>query len=104
MDREARLRAFAAFAQRRSFSAAARELRISQPAVSNLLPEVLVAFQRAHPAVRVSLLGGPSAQTMDALRAHHADPPHRADELGSREAVRGPWRWRGRLQSVHHRG
>src|SRR5262252_7578765 len=31
---EARLRAFAAFARRRSFSAAAAELRISQPAVS----------------------------------------------------------------------
>jgi len=31
---EARLRAFAAFARRRSFSAAAQELRISQPAVS----------------------------------------------------------------------
>jgi DNA-binding transcriptional LysR family regulator len=143
MDLEARLRAFAAFARRRSFSAAARDLRISQPAVSKhvadverragvklverrpqggmltpagefvanhvlraqallahaergvaefrqrptgeltiaasgvpatyLLPEVLVAFQRAHPAARVSLIGGPSAQTMDALRAHRAE-------------------------------
>lgn len=34
MHLEARLRAFAAFARRRSFSAAAAELRISQPAVS----------------------------------------------------------------------
>ena len=34
MELEARLRAFAAFARRRSFSAAAAELRISQPAVS----------------------------------------------------------------------
>ena len=34
MELEARLRAFAAFARRRSFSAAATELRISQPAVS----------------------------------------------------------------------
>jgi DNA-binding transcriptional LysR family regulator len=34
MQLEARLRAFAAFARRRSFSAAAAELRISQPAVS----------------------------------------------------------------------
>ena len=34
MELEARLRAFAALARRRSFSGAARELRISQPAVS----------------------------------------------------------------------
>jgi len=34
MQLEARLRAFSAFARRRSFSAAAAELRISQPAVS----------------------------------------------------------------------
>src|ERR1700746_607686 len=34
MELEARLRAFAAFARRRSFSAAAAALRISQPAVS----------------------------------------------------------------------
>src|SRR5258708_24917717 len=34
MELEARLRAFAAFARRRTFSAAAAELRISQPAVS----------------------------------------------------------------------
>src|SRR5260370_37935449 len=40
MDLEARLRAFAAFARRRSFSAAARELRISQPAVSKHIAEV----------------------------------------------------------------
>jgi hypothetical protein len=34
MELEARLRAFTAFARRRSFSGAAAELRISQPAVS----------------------------------------------------------------------
>jgi LysR family transcriptional regulator, transcriptional activator of the cysJI operon len=143
MDLEARLRAFAAFARRRSFSAAARELRISQPAVSKhiaevereagvklvvrrprggeltpageflanhvlrahallaqaargvgefrqrvtgsltvvasgvpatyLLPEVVVAFQRAHPGVRVSIVSGNSVQTMDALRSHRAE-------------------------------
>ena len=143
MELEARLRAFAAFARRRSFSAAARELRISQPAVSKhiadverevgvklvvrqprggqltpageflanhvlrarallmqasrgvgefsqrvtgaltivasgvpatyLLPEVVVAFQRAHPGVRVSIVPGNSAQTMDALRSHRAE-------------------------------
>jgi DNA-binding transcriptional LysR family regulator len=40
MDLEARLRAFAAFARRRSFSAAAQELRISQPAVSKHVADV----------------------------------------------------------------
>jgi DNA-binding transcriptional LysR family regulator len=143
MELEARLRAFAAFARRRSFSAAARELRISQPAVSKhiadmeravgvrlvvrrsrggeltpageflanhvlrahallvqasrgiggfgqritrtltivasgvpatyLLPEVVVAFQRAHPGARVIIVPGSSAQTMDALRSHRAE-------------------------------
>jgi DNA-binding transcriptional LysR family regulator len=143
MELEARLRAFAAFARCRSFSAAARELRISQPAVSKhiadverqvgvklvarqprggaltpageflanhvlraqallaqavrgvgefrervvgsltivaggvpatyLLPEVVIAFQRVHPDVRVTILPGASAQTMDALRSHRAE-------------------------------
>jgi DNA-binding transcriptional LysR family regulator len=143
MDLEARLRAFAAFARRRSFSAAARELRISQPAVSKhiaevereagvklvvrgprggeltpageflanhvlrahallaqaargvgefrhrvtgsltvvasgvpatyLLPEVVVAFQRAHPGVQVRIVQGNSTHTMDALRSHRAE-------------------------------
>jgi DNA-binding transcriptional LysR family regulator len=143
MELEARLRAFAAFARRRSFSAAARELRISQPAVSKhiaevereagvklvvrrprggdltpageflanhvlrahallaqasrgigefrervtgaltivasgvpatyLLPETVVAFQRAHPGVHVNIVSGNSAQTMDALRSHRAE-------------------------------
>jgi DNA-binding transcriptional LysR family regulator len=40
MDLEARLRAFAALARRRSFSAAAQELRISQPAVSKHVADV----------------------------------------------------------------
>lgn len=40
MHLEARLRAFAAFARRRSFSAAAAELRISQPAVSKHIVEL----------------------------------------------------------------
>jgi len=40
MELEARLRAFAAFARRRSFSAAAAELRISQPAVSKHVAEL----------------------------------------------------------------
>jgi DNA-binding transcriptional LysR family regulator len=140
---EARLRAFAAVSRRRSFSAAARELAISQPAVSKhiadierrlevrlierrrqgaeltaagafladsvlraeallaqaarsvtnfrrpptgsltiaasgvpatyLLPEVAIAFQRTYPGVRVSIVSAPSAQTMDALRAHRAE-------------------------------
>jgi DNA-binding transcriptional LysR family regulator len=38
-----------------------------------LLPEVVVAFQRAHPDVKVRIVPGPSAQTMDALRAHRAE-------------------------------
>ncbi len=40
MEVEARLRAFAAFARRRSFSAAAQELRISQPAVSKHIADL----------------------------------------------------------------
>jgi len=40
MDMEARLRAFTAFARCRSFSAAALELRISQPAVSKHIADV----------------------------------------------------------------
>ena len=43
MDLEARLRAFAAVARRRSFSAAAKELRISQPAVSQHLKVLKIA-------------------------------------------------------------
>jgi DNA-binding transcriptional LysR family regulator len=40
MRLEARLRAFAAFARQKSFSAAAAELRISQPAVSKHIAEL----------------------------------------------------------------
>src|ERR1700748_1873792 len=40
MHLEARLRAFAAFVRRRSFSAAAAELRISQPAVSKHISDL----------------------------------------------------------------
>jgi len=40
MKLEARLRAFAAFARKRSFSAAAVELRISQPAISKHIAEL----------------------------------------------------------------
>jgi DNA-binding transcriptional LysR family regulator len=40
MRLEARLRAFAAFARRRSFSAAAAELSISQPAVSKHIADL----------------------------------------------------------------
>lgn len=40
MQLEARLRAFAAFARRRSFSGAAQDLRISQPAVSKHIAEI----------------------------------------------------------------
>jgi DNA-binding transcriptional LysR family regulator len=40
MQLEARLRAFAAFARRRSFSGAAQDLRISQPAVSKHVADI----------------------------------------------------------------
>jgi len=45
MKLEARLRAFAAFARQRSFSAAATELRISQPAVSKHIAELEHALE-----------------------------------------------------------
>jgi LysR family transcriptional regulator, transcriptional activator of the cysJI operon len=180
MDLEARLRAFAAVARRHSFSAAARELRISQPAVSKhvadieqrlgvrlverrsrggeltaagafladyvlraeallaqaarsvtefrqpptgsltiaasgvpatyLLPEVAVAFQRAYPTVRVSIVSATSAQMMDALRAHRAEfgvvggfaaaPEIEAESLVEEEiVVVGPPRYAGRRLS-----
>jgi DNA-binding transcriptional LysR family regulator len=44
MKLEARLRAFAAFARQRSFSAAAAELRISQPAISKHIAELELAL------------------------------------------------------------
>jgi DNA-binding transcriptional LysR family regulator len=179
MDLEARLRAFAAVSRRRSFSAAARELGISQPAVSKhvadierrlgvrlierrrrgaeltaagafladyilraqallaqaarsvtdfrrpptgsltivasgvpatyLLPEVAITFQRV-PGVRVSIVSAPSAQTMDALRAHRADfgvvggfaaaPEIEAEPLVEEDiVVVGPPRYAGRRVS-----
>lgn len=44
MKLEARLRAFAAFARQRSFSAAAAELRISQPAISRHIADLEAAL------------------------------------------------------------
>ena len=44
MKLEARLRAFAALARQRSFSAAAAELRVSQPAVSKHIAELETAI------------------------------------------------------------
>jgi len=38
-----------------------------------LLPEVIVAFARAHPNVRVQIRAAASVQTMDALRSHQAE-------------------------------
>jgi len=177
MNLEARLRAFAAVSRRRSFSAAARELGISQPAVSKhvadierrlevrlierrrrgaeltaagtfladyvlraeallaqaargvtefrqpatglltiaasgvpatyLLPEIVIAFRRAHPGVRVSIITAPSAQTMEALRAHRAEfgvvggfaaaPEIEAEPLMEEDiVVVGPPQWAGR--------
>jgi LysR family transcriptional regulator, transcriptional activator of the cysJI operon len=143
MELDARLRAFAAFARRLSFSAAAQDLHISQPAVSKhvadleqtlglklvergrrggaltsageflanyvlraesllaqaelgaaefrapgsgaltivaagtigtyLLPEIIAAFDQAHPGVRVSLQLGTSLKTVEWLRSHRAE-------------------------------
>ena len=61
MKLEARLRAFAAFARQRSFSAAAAELRISQPAVSKHIAELehvigLELVERARRAARSRVL------------------------------------------------
>ncbi len=75
-----------------------------------LLPEVAVAFQRAHPGVRVSIVSAPSAQTMDALRAHRAEfgvvggfaaaPEIEAEPLVEEEiVVVGPPRYAGRRLS-----
>jgi DNA-binding transcriptional LysR family regulator len=177
---EARLRAVAAVSRRRSFSAAARELGISQPAVSKhiadierrlgvrlierrrqgaeltaagafladsvlraeallahaargitefrqpptglltiaasgvpatyLLPEIVIAFRRAHPGVRVNIITAPSAQTMEALRAHRAEfgvvggfaaaPEIEAEPLMEEDiVVVGPPQWAGRRLS-----
>jgi LysR family transcriptional regulator, transcriptional activator of the cysJI operon len=142
MELEARLRAFAAFARQRSFSAAASELRISQPAVSKhvadlerivglklversrrgaltnagdflanhvlraqsllaqaalgiaqfrergigslsivatwltgtfLLSEIIADFRHSHPAIRLALRLGTTAQAMELLRSHEAE-------------------------------
>ena len=141
MELGARLRAFAGFVRRGSFTAAAEELRISQPAVSKhiadmerdlgvklierrsraltlagqflathvlraeailaqaalgvaalrepglgvlsviasgtpgtyLLPDVIAAFQQAHPAVRVAFELGTSTEVVSAVRAHRSE-------------------------------
>jgi ATP-dependent DNA ligase len=49
MKLEARLRAFAAYARQRSFSTAATELRISQPAISKHIAELEHATATAAP-------------------------------------------------------
>jgi DNA-binding transcriptional LysR family regulator len=75
-----------------------------------LLPEVVVTFQRAHPNVRVSIVPGASAQTMDALRSHRAElgvvggfaaaPEIEAEPLVEEEiVVVGPPRLAGRRMS-----
>jgi len=72
-----------------------------------LLPEVAIAFQRAHPGVRVSIVSAPSAQTMEALRGHRAEfgvvggfaaaPEIEAEPLVEEEiVVVGPSQWAGR--------
>src|SRR5262249_41723285 len=44
-----------------------------------LLPEVVVAFERAHPGVHVSIVQANSAQTMDALAHTVPSSPSSAD-------------------------
>ena len=141
MELGARLRAFAGFVRRGSFTAAAEELRISQPAVSKhiadmerdlgvklierrsraltfageflathvlraeailaqaalgvaalrepglgvlsviasgtpgtyLLPDVIAAFQQAHPAVRITFELGTSTEVVSAVRTHRSE-------------------------------
>src|SRR6476661_2474633 len=136
MELAARLRAFAGFVRRRTFTGAAEELRISQPAVSKhiadmerdlgvklierrsraltlagqflathvlraeailaqaalgepglgvlsvmasgtpgtyLLPDVIAAFQQAHPAVRIAFELGTSTEVVSAVRAHRSE-------------------------------
>jgi DNA-binding transcriptional LysR family regulator len=75
-----------------------------------LLPEVVVTFQRAHPGVRIRIVPGASAQTMDALRSHRAElgvvggfaaaPEIEAEPLVEEEVVVvGPPRLAGRRMS-----
>jgi len=82
MELEARLRAFAAVARRHSFSAAARELRISQPAVSKHVADI---EQR----LRVRLLERrPRGGELTAAGAFLADHVLRAQALLA-QAARG---------------
>jgi len=75
-----------------------------------LLPEVIVAFQRAYPGVRVRLVTGNSADTMGALRSHRAElgvvggfaaaPEIEAEPLVEENVVVvGPPKWAGRRMS-----
>jgi DNA-binding transcriptional LysR family regulator len=141
MELGARLRAYAAFVRRRSFSGAAEELRISQPAISKhiadleqelgvklverrvralteageylaghvvraeallkqaaqglaalrdptsgivsiiasgtpgtyVLPDIVAAFQKAHPGVRIRFELATSTGVINAVRSHHAE-------------------------------
>jgi DNA-binding transcriptional LysR family regulator len=75
-----------------------------------LLPEVLAAFCRAHPAVRVDLTLGTSTRAVEALRSHRAElgvvggfvaaPEIEVEALVEDEIVIvGPPAWRGRRPS-----
>ena len=75
-----------------------------------LLPEIVIAFRRAHPGVRVNIITAPSAQTMEALRAHRAEfgvvggfaaaPEIEAEPLMEEDiVVVGPPQWAGRRLS-----
>jgi DNA-binding transcriptional LysR family regulator len=66
MKLEARLRAFTAFVRRRSFSGAAAELRISQPAISRHIADL----ERELHAVRVDRRSGGLTAAGDLLASH----------------------------------
>src|SRR6266568_4872607 len=117
---EARLRAFAAFARRRSFSAAAGELRISQPVVSKHIADLERAlglrlverarrdgaltsagefvanhvlraeFKHSHPGVRISLELGTAKQAVEWLRSHRAELGFIANAVGGPEIEAEP--------------
>jgi DNA-binding transcriptional LysR family regulator len=80
MQLEARLRAFASFVRRRSFSGAAEELRISQPAVSKHIADL-------ERALGVNLIERRS-RTLTAAGEHLANHVLRAESLLA-QALRG---------------
>ncbi len=90
MELDARLRAFAALARRSSFSRAAEELGISQPAVSRpeagslrvaasstpgtyLLPRALASFAPLRPGIELEVHSVTSGRAAELVRGHRVD-------------------------------